>query len=185
MRGEERRREILHATLGLIEKGGVEAVTHRAVGEASDVPLGSVTYYFPTKDELLREALECWVSEEVGRLEAVVAAIEGEGLSPAEAAARWSELRRDPHQVAQFDLYLAAARDPGLRSAAAEAFAAYERVAAAALRAAGLSEPERAASLFVALADGLGLRRLADPSGGPAADEAMVELFELLAARAG
>ena len=183
-RGEERRREILHATLALIERGGVAAVTHRAVGEASGVPLGSVTYYFPTKDALLREALELWVSDEVARLEQVVSAIEREHLSAAEGAARWSELLRgnDPHQVAQFDLYLQAARDPSLRDAAAEAFAAYERAAAAALRAAGLSpeDAERVAALFVALADGLGLRRLAAPEAGPAADAALVELFEAL-----
>src|SRR4051812_20555194 len=184
-RGEERRQEILHATLELIERGGVEAVTHRAVGEASGVPLGSVTYYFPTKDELLREALECWVTEEVERLSSVAAAIESENLSPAEGAARWGELLRgnDPHQIAQFDLYLQAARDPSLRDAAAEAFAAYERVAAAALGALGLPGGERVAPLFVALADGLGLRRLADPGAGPAADAALVELFELLARR--
>src|SRR4051812_44563020 len=181
-RGEERRREILHATLALIERGGVGVVTHRAVGDASGVPLGSVTYYFPTKDELLREALECWVSEEVDRLSAVAAAIEGEQLSPEERAARWGELLRgnDPHQIAQFDLYLQAARDPSLRGAVAEAFTAYERVAAAALRAAGLEDAERVAPMFVALADGLGLRRLADPGTGPAADEALVALFEAL-----
>ena len=184
-RGEERRRQILHATLELIERSGVEAVTHRAVGEASGVPLGSVTYYFPTKDALLREALECWVEEEVSRLEALATAIEREQLSPQEGAARWSELLRgnDPHQVAQFDLYLQAARTPSLREAAAEAFAAYERVAAAALGALGLPDGEQVAPLFVALADGLGLRRLADPGAGPAADAALVELFELLARR--
>ena len=183
-RGEERRLQILHATLELIERSGVEAVTHRAVGEASGVPLGSVTYYFPTKDALLREALECWVDEEVARLEEVTAAIEREQLSPEEAATRWSELLRgnDPHQVAQFDLYLQAARNPELRAVASAAFAAYERVTAAALRAAGLAD-ESAAPLFVALADGLGLRRLADPGGGPAADAALVELFALLAPR--
>ena len=184
-RGEERRRQILHATLELIERSGVEAVTHRAVGEASGVPLGSVTYYFPTKDALLREALECWVAEEVARLEEVTAAIEREQLAPEDAAARWSELLRgnDPHQVSQFDLYLQAARNPELRDVAASAFAAYERVTAAALRAAGLADHAEAAPLFVALADGLGLRRLAAPGAGPAADAALVELFALLAAR--
>lgn len=184
-RGEERRRTILHATLQLIERRGIEAVTHRAVGDASDVPLGSVTYYFPTKDALLREALELWVADEVERLEQVTATIEREHLSPEEGAARWSELLRgnDPHQLAQFELYLQAARTPELRSAAAEAFAAYERVVATALRAVGLAEYEQAASLFVALADGLGLRRLADPEAGAAADAAMVELLELLVRR--
>src|SRR4051794_628445 len=111
-RGEERRRQILHATLDLIERSGVEAVTHRAVAEVSGVPLGSVTYYFPTKDALLREALECWVAEEVARLEEVTASIERERLSVEQGAARWSELlsANDPHQVAQFELYLQAAR---------------------------------------------------------------------------
>jgi DNA-binding transcriptional regulator YbjK len=184
-RGEERRRKILHATLELIERRGVEAVTHRAVGQASDIPLGSVTYYFPTKDALLREALELWVADEVARLEQVTAAIEREHLSPEEGAARWSELLRgnDPHQLAQFELYLQAARTPELRSAVAEAFAAYERVAAAALRAVGLGDNAQAAPLFVALADGLGLRRLADPGAGAAADAALVELLELLTRR--
>lgn len=184
-RGEERRRQLLHATLDLIRERGVEAVTHRAVGERADVPLGSVTYYFPTKDALLREALECWVSEEVARLEAVAAAIEREHLSPEEGAARWSELLRgnDPAQVAQFELYLQAARIPELREAAAAAFAAYERVAAAALRAAGLAEPERAAALFVALADGMGLRRLAEPGAAERFEGALAELFSLVAGR--
>jgi DNA-binding transcriptional regulator YbjK len=182
-RGEERRREILHATLALIEREGAEAVTHRAVGAASGVPLGSVTYYFPTKDALLREALECWVAEEVARLEGLTEAIEREKLSAEESAARWSELQRahEPGEVAQFELYLLASRTPELRAAAAEAFAAYERGAEAALRAAGLKDAASAAPLFVALADGLGLRRLADPESAPRADAALVELFELLA----
>jgi TetR/AcrR family transcriptional regulator, regulator of biofilm formation and stress response len=181
-RGEERRKVILHATLELIERSGIEAVTHRAVGEASGVPLGSVTYYFPTRDGLLREALELWVDEEVERLSAVAEAISAEELSPSEGAARWGELLRgnDPHQAAQFELYLHASRTPELREAAAQAFAAYERVAAAALRAAGLPAEAAAdaAALFVALADGMGLRRLAEPGARGVFDDALVRLFE-------
>src|SRR4051812_6707833 len=133
-RGEVRRKLILRATLSLIETRGIEAVTHRAVAQACGVPLGSVTYYFPTRDGLLCHALEEWVAEEVERLEEVASAMEAERLSPSEGAERWGELLRgnDPHQVAQFELYLHASRTPELRGAAAEAFAAYERVAAAA-----------------------------------------------------
>src|SRR5215207_1139910 len=181
-RGEERRRHILRATLDLIEHSGVEAVTHRAVGDASGIPLGSVTYYFPSKDGLLREALELWVAEEVERLEELAAAIEAEHVSPHEGAARWSELlsANDPHQVAQFELYLQAARTPELRAAVRAAFAAYERVAAAALRAAGLEAPERVATMFVALADGMGLRRVADPEAAAPFEAALIELFDAL-----
>jgi DNA-binding transcriptional regulator YbjK len=176
----------LRATLGLIERHGVEAVTHRAVGEASGVPLGSVTYYFPSKDGLLRDALELWVHEEVERLENLAAAIDAEPVPPEEGAVRWSELlaANDPHQVAQFELYLQAARTPELRDAVRAAFAAYERVAAAGLRAAGLADPERSAALFVALADGMGLRRIADPDSAAPFEAALVELFEALTRRA-
>lgn len=186
-RGEERRLHILRTTLEVIERRGVDAVTHRAVSDASGVPLGSVTYYFPSKEGLLRDALELWVAEEVDRLEAMAAAIDAEQVSPQEGAARWSELlaANDPHQVAQFELYLQAARTPELRDAVRSAFAAYERVAAAALRAAGLESPERSAALFVALADGMGLRRVADPGGAAAFEAALVELFDALAARGG
>jgi TetR/AcrR family transcriptional regulator, regulator of biofilm formation and stress response len=188
-RGEERRKLILHCTLELIERSGIEAVTHRAVGEECGVPLGSVTYYFPTRDELLREALELWVDEEVERLSAVAEAITAEGLSPSEGAARWGELLRgnDPHQASQFELYLHASRTPELREAAAQAFAAYERVAAAALRAAGLPAEDAAesAALFVALADGMGLRRLAEPGARAAFDDALVRLFDGLAGGSG
>jgi DNA-binding transcriptional regulator YbjK len=187
-RGEERRRQILDATLELIERSGIDAVTHRAVGTACGVPLGSVTYYFPTRDGLLREALELWVADEVVRLERLAEAIGAEELSPAEAAERFGELLRgnDPHQVAQFELYLHASRTPELHSAAADAFAAYERVAAAALRAAGLDAEgaERSAALFVALADGMGLRRLAEPGSRATFDTALVEVFQALAAGA-
>ena len=184
-RGEERRKLILHATLGLIERSGIEAVTHRAVGEACSVPLGSVTYYFPTRDGLLCDALELWVAEEVERLSGLAAAIEAEQLTASEGAARWGELLRgnDPHQVAQFELYLHASRTPELREAAAAAFAAYESVAAAALKAAGLpaADAERSAALFVALADGMGLRRLADPDARAAFDSALGDLFAAVA----
>jgi DNA-binding transcriptional regulator YbjK len=184
-RGEERRLHILRTTLDVIERHGVDAVTHRAVGEASGVPLGSVTYYFPSKDGLLRDALELWVAEEVERLGALAASIEAADLSPRQGATRWSELlsANDPHQVAQFELYLQAARTPELRDAVREAFAAYERVAVAGLRAVGLEEPESVAALFVALADGMGLRRVADPDAAAPFEAALVQLFEALGAR--
>ena len=59
------------------------------------------------------------------------------------------------------ELYLQAYRDPGLRPAAMRCFAAYDRLAGAALRALGVSEPDAVATLMVAIIDGLQLRRLA------------------------
>jgi hypothetical protein len=81
-----------------------------------------------------------------------------------------------PEQVAQFELYLEAARNPALREVAQQCFAAYEEVSRVALRAAGVEADGPLPALFVALADGLGLRRM---GAGDALDvrEAMLTLF--------
>ena len=57
-RGEERKTQMLNATLRLIAAGGVDSVTHRRVAEAAGVPLGSTTYHFESREHLLQEAFE-------------------------------------------------------------------------------------------------------------------------------
>ncbi len=180
-RGEERRERILRATLGVIGRDGIPAVTHRRVAEEAGVPLGSLTYWFATKDDLLREALRLFVDEEAARLRRVGDEIE-EGMTPAEIAERFSavlEAGQGPEQVAQFELYLEAARNPALREVARQCFAAYEDVCRVALRAVGVEAPpgHPLPALFVALADGLGLRRLGG-GGAPDVRDAMLALFE-------
>jgi DNA-binding transcriptional regulator YbjK len=53
---ERRREAILDATLDLIGVGGPEAITHRAVAAKAGMALGSLTYHFPSRQELVREA---------------------------------------------------------------------------------------------------------------------------------
>src|SRR5947207_4628607 len=53
-----RRRAIVEAALAVIGRGGVDAVTHRAVAGEAGVPLAATTYYFGSKAELVQEALE-------------------------------------------------------------------------------------------------------------------------------
>ena len=48
-----RREQILEAALRVIGRSGRQAVTHRAVAEEAGVPLGSTTYYFDSRDDLL------------------------------------------------------------------------------------------------------------------------------------
>jgi DNA-binding transcriptional regulator YbjK len=180
-RGEERRDLILRAALSVIGRRGIAAVTHRSVAEEADVPLGSLTYWFATKDDLLREALRLFVDEEAIRLRRVGAGLTP-GLPPEEIAERFAEVLGGigDEQVAQFELYLEAARNPALRGAAVECFRAYEEVTALALRVAGVAEPEAAAAMFVSLADGLGLRRQAT-GDAPDLGAAALTLFRGLA----
>jgi AcrR family transcriptional regulator len=53
---ERRRRAILDATLRVIGRGGTDAVTLRRVAAEAQVPLGSTSYYFSGREELIREA---------------------------------------------------------------------------------------------------------------------------------
>jgi TetR/AcrR family transcriptional regulator, regulator of biofilm formation and stress response len=49
----ERRETILNSVIELLALRGMEGVTHRAVDEASGLPQGSTTYYYPKKTALL------------------------------------------------------------------------------------------------------------------------------------
>ena len=60
---EDRRAVILDATLRLIASDGVDAVTHRRVAAAAGVPLGSTTYYFESREQLLREAFRRYLDQ--------------------------------------------------------------------------------------------------------------------------
>jgi len=61
-KSELRRRSILEATLRVVAAGGVESATHRRVAEEAGVSLGSTTYHFDSKSDLLREAFRYYIS---------------------------------------------------------------------------------------------------------------------------
>src|SRR4051812_10599497 len=151
-RGDERIDEILRATLAVIRREGLGAVTHRTVAEESGVPLGSLTYYFASKQDLLRAALRLFVAEDVARLRAAAEELMAAGATGEEVVARFAAVleAEEAGGVAQFDLYLEASRDPVLRETATESLRAYAEVAEFALRAAGVPEPTDAAAVVVA-----------------------------------
>src|SRR5947209_6808650 len=182
-RGEERIDEILRATLDLIRREGLGAVTHRTIASASGVPLGSITYYFDTKQELLRAALRLFVAEDVARLRATAEQLLAAGASGPEVVARFTEVLEAEATggAAQFELYLEASRDPVLRETAIESLRAYEEVARLALRAAGVPDPEASAAIVVATIDGLGMHRLAaGTETAPAVGPALTRLWQAL-----
>ncbi|NWF07165.1 MULTISPECIES: TetR/AcrR family transcriptional regulator [Pseudomonas] len=53
-----RREHILQVTLDCIELHGIACTTYRKISELSGVPLGSLTHYFPSMQELLLEAFQ-------------------------------------------------------------------------------------------------------------------------------
>jgi TetR/AcrR family transcriptional regulator, regulator of biofilm formation and stress response len=180
-----RREQILDATLRVIGRSGRQAVTHRAVAEEAGVPLGSTTYYFDSRDDLLQQALEHVAASEVVRYGEL-----GDELrtvkSPRELADRLIDelvaaARDRIAYIAEYELWLEAGRRPELREAAQRWCDAEQRSVAGAMEALGSADPATDASLVVAAIDGLGERVLAredDPA--EAAKEFRPELRRLI-----
>jgi DNA-binding transcriptional regulator YbjK len=180
-----RRDQILEATLRVIGRSGRQAVTHRAVAEEAGVPLGSTTYYFDSRDDLLRQALEHVAASEVERygkrseeLRSVKSARElADRLTDDLVAAATDRVA----YIAEYELWLEAGQRPELREAAQTWCDAEQRSVAAAMEALGSADPATDASLVVAAIDGLGERVLArEEDAAAAAEEFRPELRRLI-----
>lgn len=166
------RERILRATLLLIGRHGVGAVSNRRIAAESEISLGSLTYHFRSQTELLREALLLYVQDEVERLEAIAARLRESQPTAATVAVEVERVVQGSasrlEEIAELELHLHATRDPALHVASERCFAAYEEVAAAALEALAVPEPRRHARTVVAVMCGLGVRRLGSGSGSAA-----------------
>ena len=160
-----RREEILEATLRVIGRSGREAVTHRAVAEEAGVPLGSTTYYFDSRDDLLGQALE-----HVARIETERHVELGRELRTARTPRQLADMLLDQliaeiedrdAYIAEYELWLEAGRRPDLREAATSWCDAVQLAVAGAMEKLGSTDPAADASLVVAAIDGLGERVLA------------------------
>jgi TetR/AcrR family transcriptional regulator, regulator of biofilm formation and stress response len=76
----QRKDKIAHAALDLLSEGGLRAVTHRTIAARAGVPLGSVTYYYATLDDVFVAAFELMQQEIDARFDLPAA--------PTKAAAR-------------------------------------------------------------------------------------------------
>jgi DNA-binding transcriptional regulator YbjK len=162
------RERILRATIELIGREGVSAVTNRRVAGAAGVALGSLTYHFPSQVDLLRESLLLFVGEEVARLETIAADLRRRRPGLEQVAAEVERIVQESdnriQQLAEAELHLQAARDPALQEASLRCFEAYEAVAVAALETLEVPDAERHARAVIALMYGMSLRRLGSGS---------------------
>jgi DNA-binding transcriptional regulator YbjK len=155
-----RREAILDAALEVITELGTEGVTHRSVAAQAGVPLGSTTYYFASRDELVREAFRRYVTRVLALLNGLLLKRQPKDAAGivdflvevvrAETAGRWTV-------IVEYELVLRAARDPEL----AADFHRYERALASgmaeALERLGAAQPFDAARTLIALVRGFEL----------------------------
>lgn len=114
-KGNERRRRLLRATMRVIERDGAAAVTQRAVAKEAELPPSSVTYYFATIDELLTATLT-----EVN--DGYIGSFDGFSGDDDRALEQLAELiaastdGNSVHVLAEYELFLMAARRPDMRA---------------------------------------------------------------------
>jgi len=186
-RGAARRLALLDAAVRVIGRGGIAAVDHRAVAAEAGVALGSTTYYFDSKDDMVARALEHVAEREAERLRS-----ESEGgaldVGPALLPERLADIVIHAWAgdrvilLAQYELYLESARRPDLRPAAERWDRAYRDLLQHALELLGAPDPPRRARLLCAGLDGLLLDHVATASDPAELRSLAIELIERIAA---
>lgn len=125
-----RRDRIAHAAIDVIAEHGVEALTHRKVAAAAQVPLGSTTYHFGTLDDLVAAALVKAAERSVDELRSWESSLDPDAkLAPALADFVFESISaRRQHTMAEYNLYALALHRPRLRKSAVDWDAALAEV---------------------------------------------------------
>ena len=169
---------LLTATVELIELGGVQAATSRAITERAGENLGSITYHFGSKRDLVTHAL---ISTARRLIAPVVATLAGDG-DPARqlmtAVQQLAELAdTSAHLLGAYSYALAeATHDPAIASALNELTSDIAAVlvnAIASQQSAGTLpatfDAPATAAMIIALVNGVAVTAARDPSINPAA----------------
>ncbi len=169
-RDNPRRLLLLQTTLRLIADEGIDAVSHRSVAEAAGVPLGSTTYWFSSRQEMLRQALEEFARSEIETETEHLEGMLGKRLSRRRLVDEFtahllSQLEeRRWRTVAQYALIQEATREPELERVSRQWTEAWVAMMTEVFIALGARSPELEARMFLAILDGLLVGQLAAPS---------------------
>ena len=101
------RERILHSALELLAEGGAHELTQPRVARAAGVRQSHLTYYFPTRGELLQELARYSIEKLAGQLAQAGAATLAQGIAAGAADKRRSRV--------MLGLVAAADRDPAIK----------------------------------------------------------------------
>lgn len=163
-----RREQALDAALALLAETGIRGLTHGAVDRRGDLPAGTASNFFRTRDALLAGALSHLAHRELALVAAFAQADQGprtvEALV-AEAAGVVEFLLGPgrPQSVARHAIFLEAAWRPELRETLLAATAPFWDVLAQRLQYLGATSPAGGARTLLACIDGVILDQLIRP----------------------
>lgn len=156
---EERREQIIGATLRIVARKGFASVTLRDVAAEVGVVHGLIRHYFASRDELVAAAFDHAVSAE---LESEAAALAD--LDPIAALAAWLATTPENHYLVWIDAWSEAPRNPALAAALTRHHRDCERILADLIRravaagAASSVEVDADSRMLTALADGVAVQ---------------------------
>jgi len=152
-KGEQRKRELIGATLRIVARDGVSGVSHRTVAREAGLPATAAAYHFRGIEDLLTAALTRCMDEDAERMR-VLAAETGADALPKFAALLARVAAEPGHLLAEYELYLLAAREPKLRESTDRWMAALAEFAR------GHTDDPVRVEMLVGLVDGLLLQGL-------------------------
>lgn len=113
---EGRRAALARAAAQVVAEVGVGRATHRAIAARADVPLGATTYYYPTLEDLVAAGMQCVADDCRRELASWAEVLAGhDDLPQALTECVRDYLQQESRVLLEYELYLAAARNPALR----------------------------------------------------------------------
>lgn len=174
-KGERRRQQVLRAAAGVLMAEGLRALTHRRVAQAAGVPLGTTTYYFTSRGDLLRATVGVLIEDERERR----AGVQVRDLSAPSVARALVELLLPPGPASPreqaavvYERMAEGLRDPAIRGLIREDYVELEAQVA---RVVAVLSPAPDPGTVLALAEGRVLRWLVSEGG-------VADLEDLIAA---
>jgi AcrR family transcriptional regulator len=124
---EERKIQLIAATVELMRREGVQSVTMRAIAKEANAPLATAHYCFSNKDELMDAAAEAWLKN-LNRFSSDVPVHLGLRKAVEQIAeGYWRSLEEEPASlVAEIELIMWATRNAESSPLAAKIYPAYE-----------------------------------------------------------
>jgi len=162
-----RRDELLDAAIAVLGQSGIHGLTHRAVDAAAELPAGSTSNHFRTRDALLNAVVERFAARERANWEELATTMYP--VTPWELARTMAAFARDavgPHRtltLARYAILVEAGIHPSLRAQLLGTGARVNAWFMNWLRVAGSTDPGRDAPIIMNHWTGIVLHELAVP----------------------
>lgn len=173
----EGRDALLRATVTVVARGGLRALTYRAVAEEAGVAHALVRFHFGSRDALIVAATEYSLPEaiRVGGLESTSTGVDDYAAGLEQVITSEADL-----MAFQYEVILESRRRPELRPAVRDLYATFWKTAAEDLRHRGVNADDALGVLVFAALDGLVFQAVSMDDPEPAI-AALAQLRQLLA----